>query len=107
MPESVTLLDTDMSSWTPGTRHYATSGGQYLAVSVDPGITEPVTEIIEMALQQLDAPTIASGMHRFVVQPTVILPCSDTGRPVDLTPLHIAPPGTSYEDALQQAGYTV
>lgn len=79
----MTLLDTEMSWWAPGTKHYVTAGG--LHVAVDPGL--PFT----------DRPSITEAPRE-----TVIFECNDDGSPITLTPLRTFPPGTSHDDAITQ-----
>jgi len=105
---TATQVDRDMSFWAPETRLYSISDGSYLAVTVDPGVPTPeVEEVLDEALAALDAPSIASGKNLIQISPTVILPCTDEGFAIDLTPLHTFEPGTSHEDALTAAGYEV
>ena len=95
------LLDTDMSHWGPGVRHYQTGDG-YAAVSVDAGVTLETKALIDETLTTLGVPTLESGIHRVVVEPTVVISCNADGVATDLTPLRTFPPGTSHEDAIAQ-----
>lgn len=90
-----------MSHWGPGVRHYQLTDG-YIAVSVDAGVTPETQTLIDETLTALGVPTLDSGIHKVVVEPTVILACDAQGVANDLTPLHTFPPGTSHEDAIAQ-----
>lgn len=100
-----TLVDSDMSTWAPGTQHYVTDNAVHLAVTVDAGLNDLTAAGIDELLAANGQPTLASGIHKVVVAPTVIVECNDEGIAVSLTPLHTFPPGTSHEDALELAGY--
>lgn len=107
---TVMLMPTDMSHWADGTRHYRTSDGLDLAVeATDPTDWEVV--IPQGAQPMVDELLVVAGTNRAavkqVVRPTVILACTSDGFATDLTPLHTFAPGTTHEDALQMAGYTM
>lgn len=101
----VALVDSVMATWAPDTRHYVTDDGQHLAVHVADGLDAVTTELINESLEVSGIPTLESGIHTLVVEPTTIIECTEEGIAVNLTPLHTFPPGTSHEDALAQAGY--
>ncbi|AEJ93515.1 hypothetical protein AIRMID_29 [Mycobacterium phage Airmid] len=105
MMKTAMQLDTDMSMWGAGTRHYLTSDGRSLAVKVDPGVTDDEARELNKLLEELGAPFVISGKHRIVPRPTTVLECNEDGSPIDLTPVHTLPAGTPYEDALLTAGY--
>lgn len=104
---TATQLDTDMSFWAPGTRHYSLDTGDYLAVTVDVGLNSEATELLDQALDALDAPTVASGRNKIVVSPTVAIACTDEGVPTDLTPVATFAPGTTHEKALEDMGHVI
>jgi hypothetical protein len=107
---TATQIDTDMFQWADGTRHYRTSDGLDFAIEatilaedtpiVPTGAEPMVAELIEI---------IGAGRAplKRVVRPTVMFECTETGAAVSLTPVHTFPAGTTYEEALAQAGYTV
>jgi hypothetical protein len=100
------LLDTDMSAWAPVTKHYQ-AGDTYLAVTVDEGLTHEVAGYVDQTLTAMGQPALQVGACTILTSPTVILECLADGAPIDLTPDHVSPPGTSHEDALVAAGYTL
>lgn len=102
----VTLVDSEMSSWTPDTRHYLAADGTHLAVSVQANLTEQTIQYIEEALAAAELPKLEGGAYAIVASPTTVIECNDEGIALSMTPLHTFPPGTSHEDALAQAGYT-
>lgn len=82
------VFDVSLSRWVPGTRFFQTDDSYFV-------VTADVSE------SRLNGKT-------FVVQrPTVILFTSATARPTDLTPDFTSPPGTSHEEAIQEAGFTL
>ncbi|AHG23814.1 minor tail protein [Mycobacterium phage EagleEye] len=93
---TATRLDTDMSAWPPGTQHFSTSDGEYLAVISDPGMQVLGGELI-----------VAIAGHALVVPPTVIIACDKDGVATSMERLHTLMPGTSHEDALRQVGYLI
>lgn len=99
---TATRLDTDMSHWPAGSRHYAIDDGRHLAVCVDTGIPTDAEGLLNETLQLLDG-----GVVRVVAQPTVIVECDAEGSATSLDRLFTCPPGTSHEDALAAAGFTV
>ncbi|AJD82451.1 minor tail protein [Mycobacterium phage Sheen] len=103
-----TRLDTNMSHWADGTRHYSTDDG-YLAVEAyTPECCHVVPQGAAPMINELLA-VLGEGRQavKHVVRPTVVFACNEEGLATDLTPLHKFPPGTSHEDALEQLGYTV
>jgi hypothetical protein len=99
------LLSAEMAALPPGARHYRVGADDYVAVMVD---TEALTAMAEGMLDELHriiGADIQSTMR--VVRPTEILAVTADGLPIDMTPLHTFPPGTSHEDALTRAGYTI
>lgn len=103
------LVDDNPAGWCPGTRIYRTSSGHCYAVeapNVPEGQAIPVgvSPMIEELLVKIGAGRAAL---KAVVRPTVIIPCNDDGSADDLAPTHTFPAGTTHEDALQRAGYTV
>lgn len=101
-----TCLDDDMPAWPPGTRHYEADDIGHIAVIVDQRCAEHA-EVIDATLEALGEAVVASGAHRFVVAPTVIVKCNPDGTPIDLTRLHEFPAGTTHDAALEQLGYTI
>lgn len=104
------LMDTDMSMWAPGTRHYQTDDGHNFAVQVNAELTDAAKVYVNQVLEELGAPPIdvpTPFRNRVTPQPTVIIECNADGGSIDLTPLHHFPPGTSHEYALVAAGYTL
>lgn len=106
---SATQLDTDMAIWGPGARHYQTSDGRHLAVKVDDTgtLADSYADKVDQLLTAIGQPAVASGKHRIVPQPTAIIECNGDGSPIDLTPEHTFPAGTSHDDALTAAGFIV
>lgn len=90
-----TLITTDMSMWAPGTRHYQVDDGTNLAVEAS----------------ALPEPPAGGQATKQLARPTVIFACTSSGESLDtedaLTPLHSFEPGTTYEQALTAAGYTI
>lgn len=105
---NATLLDTDMSTWAPGTRHYRCDDGRHFAVTVDPGFLPDVhAEQVNRLLDTIGVAPSGSGVHNVVRQPTVVLACDQDGAASDLTPIQRCAPGTSHADALASMGYRV
>lgn len=94
---TATLISEQLDTWAPGTRHYSASDGKHLAVEAS---EDAVVELYQV---------------KILPRPTVVFLCNADGQPVDadendhdpLTPLHVFPSGTTHEDALTQAGYTL
>lgn len=103
----ITLLDTDMAHLGPGVRHYRTEDGQYLAVSVDAGITQRAENTINEVTAAMGLPSLRSGAYTISPIPTVILACDEIGQAATLDRLHEFPPGTTHEEALEALGFTV
>lgn len=97
-----TLVDSEMPTWAPDTRHYVTSDGRHLAIHVHDGLDEKMTALVDAALAALEVPTLASGVYAVAVSPTTVLECTEDGLPTTLTPLYTFPPGTTHEQALAQ-----
>ena len=107
MPIGATLLDTDMTTWGAGVAHYRTSDGRNFAVSVDAGVNDLTTALINETLQAQGIPTLDSGAHKLVMEPTVIIECGPNGEAITLTRWREYPPGTSHTDALRWAGFDI
>lgn len=88
MGTATEVTDVDLASWGPGARFFATSDETYFVV-------------------QADLADYAALPDTIVRQPTVILYTDPFGRPDDLTVDHQFPPGTTHEDAITGAGYTL
>lgn len=99
---SATYVNLDMGFWAPLTKLYAISDGTFVAVEVpDMGfLPEQISELAGIA--GID---VTGAKH--AERPTVIVACNDEGIATDLTPLNTFPYGTSFEDALTQAGYVI
>lgn len=102
MAETATRTGVDMAPWGPGVIHYQTSGGMYLAVSVDVGPDARAVALISETAQ-----SAGGTIHTFVDEPTVIMECGEHGEAITLDRLREFPPGTSHVDALRWAGYEV
>lgn len=96
------LIDADMPTWAPDTRHYVTTDGRHVAVHVDAGLNDLTAALLDESLAASVLPTLPSGVHKIVVEPTTIFACAEDGTAIDLTPLATFPPGTSHEDAVSQ-----
>ncbi|WP_142282891.1 DUF7572 family protein [Mycobacterium aquaticum] len=107
MAPTATALDTDMSPWGDGVVHYRTSDGRDLAVSVDAGVNALTTALINETLEAQGIPALDSGVHKVVVEPTVIIECGPNGEAITLDRWREYPPGTSHEDALRWAGFGI
>lgn len=95
----------ELPGWAPVTEHYETSDGAHWAVeaSVD-AVPEGALAMVEEQLVALGTDLVSTKQ---IVRPTLIFACTPEGQAVDLTPLHEFPPGTTHEEALTQAGYSV
>ena len=91
-----------MSPWGAGVEHYRLDDGSHVAVSVDVGPNERAQQFIAETLG-----VIGGTIHRYDIEPTVIIACDEAGVATSLDRLHTFPPGTSHEDALAAAGYTM
>lgn len=91
-----------MSHWGNSVRHYELADGTHIAVSVDSGVNDRTEGYIDDTLAALGVPTLDSGIHKLVVEPTVIIACNADGLAEHLTPLRTFPPGTTHDDALAQ-----
>jgi hypothetical protein len=100
---TVQLMDTDMSAWAPGTRHYRTSNGQDFAVEA------PIDPIPAGAVQMINDVMTAVGADELntvvALRPTVIFRCNSDGSPIDLTPLAEFDCGTIHAEALRKFGF--
>lgn len=101
-----TLIPDDMPAWPPGTRHYLADELGHVAVIVDQQCAEHA-HVIDATLEALGEAVIATGSHRVLVEPTVVVKCNPDGTPIDLSRFAEFPAGTMYEAALEQLGYTV
>src|ERR1700756_1625873 len=103
--ETATELPTDMSHWASVTRHYVTSDGKYLAVEASTDtIPDGAERYIEEALAIAGVDLANTTM---LLRPTVIMPCTEKGEPIELSALHQFPAGTTHEEALANIGYQV
>lgn len=100
------LIDAEMPTWAPDTRHYVTSDGLHLAVHVSAELNPLTTDLINESLEATGLSTLESGVHTVVVEPTTIFECNEDGTAISLSPLHVFDPGTTHENALKLAGYT-
>lgn len=96
-------LDTDMSHWPPGTRHYSVGDGTYIAVDDD---SEQYCGAMADCIEKVPRELTGKPMH-YVKRPTVIIACDGNGYTASLDRLHTFPPGTTCEQALHAAGYTI
>lgn len=115
---TATLVSSNPAGWAPGTRHYSTSDGRWLAVeaTTDPGGTHVIERGQSPNIDDLLAVMGESrAALKMVVRPTVVFLSDEHGDRVDadendhdpLTPLHVFPAGTTHEEALTAAGYTL
>lgn len=87
MATATEIVDVDLSNWTPGTRFFGASDGQFFVVDAD------LAEYPD------------DGNVRVVRRPTVVLYTNESGWPTDLTPDFTFSPGTTHEAAVAGAGY--
>lgn len=99
-----TLVDPVMARWAPDTRHYVTGDGRHFAVHVAAEMSGILADLINESLVVNGSPTLQTGVHTHVIEPTTIIECNPEGIATTLTPVFTAPPGTNHEDALAQAG---
>lgn len=98
-----TLMDTDMSHWADGTRHYRRGSQDYAVEATLPGANAVPVGVAPMIEELLEIIGEGKAPLQVVVRPTVIFACTREGFPTDehgLTPLAKFPPGTSHDDAL-------
>lgn len=88
MPSATELTDIDLAAWGPGARFFSATDGTYFVV-------------------QADLADYSHLLDTIVRQPTTILYTDATAHPEDLTVDFESPPGTTHEDALVAAGYTL
>lgn len=101
----ITLIpDTDMNHWYPGTAHYACEDGTFIAVHADQHMTN---HAVAHTTTPHGKPAVKRGRNFIVKTPTVILPCSEEGVALSMTPLFYFDPDTTVKDALKRAGYVV
>jgi hypothetical protein len=96
-----TLIDPAMPTWAPDTRHYVTSG-RHLAVHVAAEFNDATAALIGESLEANGMPSLQSGVHQIVVEPTTVFECNADGSPISLTPLRTFPPGTTHEQAIAE-----
>lgn len=97
-------MDTDMSAWAAGTRHYSGSTNNYAVEASDVTIPENATRQIGGALALLN---VDPNQTTMLARPTVVFECTPEGLAIDLTPVATFPPGTTHEEALAEMGYQV
>ena len=88
MSTATELTNVDLAAWGPGARFYSGSDGKHFVV-------------------QADLADYSHLLDTIVRQPTVILYTDANAHPEDLTVDFESPPGTTHEDALTAAGYTL
>lgn len=88
MATATEVTDVDLAAWGPGTKFYTASDGTHFVVQADRDDYSQLRDTI-------------------VRQPTVILYCTPTAGVTDLDVDHTFPPGTTHEDAVTGAGYTL
>lgn len=88
MPTATELTNVDLAAWGPGARFYSGSDGKHFVV-------------------QADLADYSHLLDNIVRQPTVILYTTPTAGVTDLDVDHTFPPGTTHEDAVTGAGYTL
>jgi hypothetical protein len=116
---TATLITENHSCFAAGTNFYRTSDGKHLLVESMPE-SEKTTHYIEVGQSPVtDALLAVMGEHdaalKMVVRPTIILLCNAEAAPIDadendhaaMTPILTCDPGTTHEDALIKAGYTL
>ncbi|OBB48743.1 hypothetical protein [Mycolicibacterium fortuitum] len=86
MTTAIERADVDLNGWAPGAKFYIVDDGRYFVVDAD-----------------LDD----YGRLRVVRRPTVILYCTETAGVTDLIPDFEFDPGTTHEDAVRLAGFTL
>lgn len=89
MPTATEVADVDLSHWVPGARLFAGSDGKFFVVDSDQSEERVV------------------GSFTIKPRPTVILYTDETGFVLDLEVDFSFPPGTTPEEAVQGAGYTL
>lgn len=108
---TATPVDTEMSAWADGTRHYRGDDGKYFAVEATL-VEEEGTPIIPAGAQpMIDELLTVVGDGRAalkqIVRPTVVFECTEDGQAIDLTPVQTFPAGTTHAEALAAMGYEV
>jgi hypothetical protein len=112
----------DQGSLAP--RHYAIDDGTYVAVDVDTGVVTPekaAHQVASYPYRCWDAKSqkpiyaaaaveqiAGAALLTYRQRPTVVIVAVDAnGDAASLDRLHEFPPGTSHEEALARAGYSV
>lgn len=108
---AATKLATDLSIWPPTTFHYQIDDGTWVLVEVDDAgpnlaMQSYVAQVTQMEAGTLN-PEVLPKPITYVQRQTVILPATEDGCAISLEPLFRCDPGTSHNDALIQAGYTL
>lgn len=88
MPTATEITDVDLAAWGPGHKFYSASDGTYFVVHADLDDYSHLSDTI-------------------VRQPTVILHTDAAAYPLDMDVDHRFEPGTTHEDAVIGAGYTL
>ncbi|MFV8266490.1 hypothetical protein ACNQR9_26080 [Mycolicibacterium peregrinum] len=78
--------EVDLGGWAPGTRMFSTDDNRHFVIDADLG---------------------DYGHLKVVRRPTVILYCTETAGVTDLIPDFTFDPGTTHEDAVRLAGFTL
>lgn len=86
MATAIERTDVDLSGWAPGTKFYSADDGRHFVV---------------------DADLADYGHFKVVRRPTVILYCTETAGVTDLIPDFEFDAGTTHEDAVRLAGFTL
>lgn len=86
MATATERTDVDLGSWAPGVKFYSTDDARHFIV---------------------DADLVDYGQLRVVRRPTVVLYCTETAAVTDLIPDFELDPGTTHEDAVRLAGFTL
>lgn len=107
MATTATLITADPPGWAPVTKHYRTEDSKDFAITVYGGIPPSVVPLIDQALAESGAPSLISGQHQIVAEPTTVVSCNADGTAIELTPIATFPSGTSHENALVEMGYEV
>ena len=85
-------LDTDMSGWPPGTKHFRMPDGSYVAVEYDTANTEKFDGYVDEVTQ--------GAAHRYAPRPTAVIACDENGCATSLDRLYTFKPGVPHDEVM-------
>ncbi|CPR84665.1 MULTISPECIES: DUF7572 family protein [Mycobacteroides] len=91
-------LNTDMSHWPTGAKHYRLGDGSYVVIEVDERddrLDEQVNQITRLT---------GGAAYTYTPRPTVVIAVDENACAVSLDRLHEFEPGTSHTQALALIG---